>query len=84
MGLVRKAKINNYWSTNECIEKPIFSKTMSRNRFRQILQYLHFNDNDNIPAEADRLFKVQYYFTKKFKENFNVDQNISLDEGMVP
>ncbi|MGL5707887.1 MAG: transposase [Aeromonas sp.] len=87
MGLVRKVKINDYWSTNPLIETPIFSKTMTRNRFRQILQHLHFNDNSNIPQDADRLFKIQFlidYFSKKFKENFSLGQNISLDEGMVP
>ena len=60
---------------------------MSRNRFRQILSFLHFAVNSNIPDNADRLFKVQGiidYFTKKFQENFNLGQNITIDEGMIP
>ena len=24
------------------------------------------------------------YFSKKFEENFNLDQNIAIDEGMIP
>lgn len=40
-----------------------------------------------MPHNANRLFKVQYlidYFSKKFEENFNLGQNISIDEGMIP
>ncbi|KAL6420503.1 hypothetical protein ACFW04_013838 [Cataglyphis niger] len=64
MGIVKKARIDDYWSTNPLIEThQYFAK-----RFR-------------------RLFKVQFiidYFSKKFKENFNLSQNISIDEGMIP
>ena len=87
MGLVMKARINLYWSTNPIIETPIFSKTMSRNRFQKILKYLHFSDNKNMPPNADRLYKVQHlidYFSKKFEENFSPGQNISVNEGMIP
>ncbi|XP_047365376.1 piggyBac transposable element-derived protein 4-like [Vespa velutina] len=80
-------RIEDYWSTNPLLETRIFGKTMSRNRFRQILSFLNFSDNSKIPANADRLFKVQgiiNYFTKKFQENFNLGQNITIDEGMIP
>lgn len=79
--------MDDYWSTNPLLETPIFGKTMPRNRFRQILSFLHFSDNNNKPDSGDRLFKVQTiidYFTKKFQENFNLGQNISIDEGMIP
>ncbi|XP_068618055.1 piggyBac transposable element-derived protein 4-like [Battus philenor] len=87
MGTVKKARIDDYWSTNPLIDTPIFRKTMTRNRFRQILSFLHFSDNNNKPDNADRLFKVQFiidYFLKKFKDNFNLSQNISIYEGMIP
>lgn len=87
MGLVKKPRMEDYWSTNPLIETPIFSKTMSRNKFRQILTYIHFANNTNTPTNGNRLFKVQYlieYFSKKFEENFNLSQNICIDEGMIP
>ena len=87
MGIVKKAKIDDYWSTNPLIETPIFRKTMTRNRFRQTLSYLHFSNNNDKPDNAGRLFKVQPiidYFSKKFEENFGLGQNISIDEGMIP
>ncbi|KAL6432027.1 hypothetical protein ACFW04_007454 [Cataglyphis niger] len=87
MGLVRKARINDYWSTNPIIETSIFSKTMSRNRFRKVLKYLNFFDNEKMPSNADRLYKVQHlidYFSKKFQKNFSPGRNISIDEDMIP
>ncbi|KAL6416949.1 hypothetical protein ACFW04_014775 [Cataglyphis niger] len=86
-----KGKDNDYWSTNPIIDTPIFSKTMSRNRFREILKYLHFSDNEKMPPNTDRLYKVQHlidYFSKKRilfpQKNFSPGRNISIDEGMIP
>jgi len=36
MGQVRKDARDDYWSTDVCTSTPFFSKTMSRDRFRQI------------------------------------------------
>lgn len=78
MGIVKKTKIDDYWLTNPLLETPIFRKTMSRNRFREILLFLHFSDDNNKPENADRLFKVQpiiNYFSKKFQEITNLSKN---------
>nr|XP_033320948.1 piggyBac transposable element-derived protein 4-like [Megalopta genalis] len=87
MGLVRKSKLIDYWSTNPIIETPIFSKVMSRNRFRQILSCLHFSDNDNMPRNVDRLFKVQSiidHFKEKFNEVYKPMQKLLLEEDIIP
>ncbi|XP_043501577.1 piggyBac transposable element-derived protein 4-like [Polistes fuscatus] len=44
--------MEDYWSTNPLMKTPIFSKTMSRNRFRQILTYIHFANNANTPTNG--------------------------------
>ncbi|XP_043501574.1 uncharacterized protein LOC122523750 [Polistes fuscatus] len=44
--------MEDYWSTNQLMKTPIFSKTMSRNRFRQILTYIHFANNANTPTNG--------------------------------
>ncbi|XP_055386165.1 piggyBac transposable element-derived protein 4 [Condylostylus longicornis] len=87
MGLVKKNSIADCWSTNPLIEMPIFRKTMTRNRFQQILTFLHFSDNSIIPSNSNRLIKIQYiidYFCRKFMEIYTPNQNLSLDEGMIP
>ncbi|KAI4480431.1 hypothetical protein M0802_014215 [Mischocyttarus mexicanus] len=38
IGQVKKDRPHNYWSTDQSIETPFFSKVMSRSRFMQILQ----------------------------------------------
>ena len=47
----KKQVMCKYWSLDEVDETPL--KYMSRNRFRQILQFLHFRNNEN-PNENDR------------------------------
>ena len=69
----------------EPIATPYFSKTMSRNRFQIIWQFLHFRDGDTA-IEGDRLFKVRPvldYLLAKFRQMFLLSENISIDEGML-
>lgn len=87
MGLTKKPSINDYWSKDPLIETSTFSQTITCNRFDQILTFLHFSDNDNIPDNPGQLFKIQHiinYFSKKFKENFKSGQNIFIHESMIP
>nr|CAI5852794.1 unnamed protein product [Callosobruchus analis] len=47
---------------------------------------LHFSDNEQCP-EGDRLFKVQSLvdsLNEKFKNNIMCDENVCIDETMVP
>ncbi|MGL5708395.1 MAG: transposase, partial [Aeromonas sp.] len=87
MGYLRKNKLKDYWSTDPFIATPIFSKIMKRDRFLQILTFLHFNNNEDIGENADRLVKVQFlinYFSIKFANVYKPEQNLSLDEAMIP
>ena len=46
MGLVTKPNLSSYnWSTNPALNSPFFPSIMSRDRFLQILRYLHFAGN---------------------------------------
>lgn len=47
MGIVHKPNVNMYWATDDLYWTLIFAKTMSRDRFKLILKYLHFNDNND-------------------------------------
>ena len=48
MGLVNKPTIHSYWSTDEILQTPFFTNCMSRNRFTQILRYIHFVNNTQL------------------------------------
>lgn len=61
MSIIRLPNVRSYWK--ETIGNPIITETMGINRFEQIRQFLHFNDNlSMIPREDpghDRLHKLR-------------------------
>jgi len=87
MGQVRNENIRDYWSTDPTVSTPIFSHTMSRNRFESIWQLWHFSDNRQQTQDSGRLFKiwpVYEYFVQKFRSVCSPKQELSLDEAMIP
>ncbi|KAI4483477.1 hypothetical protein M0802_013354 [Mischocyttarus mexicanus] len=55
MGQIKKDRLHDYWSTDQSIETPFFSKVMSRSRFMQIFQSWHFCNNEDISTNSNRL-----------------------------
>lgn len=86
MSQVRKSRIQLYWSKNRCIETPIYSETMSRERFLLISCFLHFTD-DTVTGEAsDKLKKIRpiiTHFLEKFSSLYLLSENIALDESLM-
>ena len=85
-GIVRKPKLELYWSTRGIFQTPIFSQTMSRNRFQLIQKYRHFSDNNAAGINEDRLYKIRTILdivVNNFRTNYIPDRDISLDEGML-
>ena len=84
-GYVKMPFRRMYWETKPDANCFLVSKSMSRNRFEKIHQYLHFNDNMNIDPK-DKVFKVRPildHFNKKFGAFFMpLCNTYSLDEAM--
>ena len=64
MGIVKKPALRMYWITDATLNTPYFSHVMARDRYFQILRYLHFaNNNEEIKDKNqpgyDKLFKVR-------------------------
>ncbi|CAC5402527.1 unnamed protein product [Mytilus coruscus] len=64
MGIDVKQDIKSYWST-DCLETPYFATVLARDRFMQIMRYLHFTDpHQQVPqsgeANYDGTYKVRY------------------------
>lgn len=85
MGLDKKPKLADYWRNNDLY----WSKAagyMSRNRFEILLRMWHFADND-LCQPGDRLHKIQpivELLNAKFKRVVQPDENLCIDETMVP
>ncbi|CAC5388546.1 unnamed protein product [Mytilus coruscus] len=82
MGIVRKPSYASYWANgngNVLTYTLNFSQIMSRNRFQQILRFLHCNDNglaaERGQAGYDPLHKVANiieFFNRTFEENYSI------------
>ncbi|XP_064120710.1 piggyBac transposable element-derived protein 4-like [Macrobrachium nipponense] len=91
MGIVRLPGINDYWDTcHKPISQTWFREHFERDRFKLLLKFLHFANNDGMPAQDsqdyDPLYKnkpVIDYFVHVFKRHFHPSQNITIDESMV-
>lgn len=84
------ASFKNLWSQDEDIRNNLVSDTMRRNRFQEILQNLHFEDNSKASsktgANPDKMWKLRPitdHLKAKMIENFHAEQNLSYDESMI-
>ena len=86
MGLVKKGKIANYWSTNPLYKNEVAPSIMSRNRFQELLRYIHFADNVTIDP-TDRRAKILALvdlLQSKFQKLYTPEESIVIDESLVP
>ena len=59
MGVVNLPEVNMYWSTDPLLDHSWFRAILPRNRFKQILRFLHLNDNTTQKDHRDdKLFKM--------------------------
>lgn len=86
IGQIRKNKIDDYWTTDSVISTPFFSKIMTRNRFYQILRFLHFSNNTETIKNANKFYKIEpviKYFLHKFNTIYQPEQELFLDEYII-
>ena len=84
-GLVHNNRIRDYWSTDPLLSTPIFGQYFKRNRYQDILHYMHFANNEDI-ARNDRLEKSRPIiddFKRKFRNCMNPTQNLCIDESLL-
>ena len=60
MGIHKVPSVSDYWSQHALLGVPGITRNMSRNRFMQILQNLHLNDNSKMPQPGDQDFDKLY------------------------
>lgn len=85
MGLSVKPSLRDYWSTKIIYSNGV-SKLMSRTRFETLLSNFHLSDNQ-APNNNNRLYKISplvALLNKKFQSAVTADENVCIDETMVP
>jgi hypothetical protein len=75
-----------YWETSPDVRNEAISNAMSRNRFEDILRNFHIANNDTLDP-LDKFSKLRPLITdlnKRFLQHFPIQQQLSIDESMVP
>ncbi len=83
---MKKQRIEDYWSKDILIETPVFSKYMARNKYQNILKFLHFSSINASPSSEDRLWKVRTVmnlFQESFKNCMIPNQKVVIDESLI-
>ena len=91
MGINQLPEIRDYWSTNEYLRYAPIAERISRDRFEEITRYLHFVDNESLPARGEegfsRLQKVEPVISAlkvNFRAAYSPHCQVSVDEAMIP
>lgn len=80
-----KQRIKDYWAKEFIIETPVFSQVMARDRYLEILRYLHFAENTNV-NKNNSSFKIRCivdHFKSVFKSSLYPFQNLVIDESLM-
>ncbi|XP_071151167.1 piggyBac transposable element-derived protein 4-like [Mytilus edulis] len=91
MGIDVKPDLKSYWS-KDCLETPYFATVLARDRFMQIMRYLHFTDpHQRVPQRGepnyDSTYKVRYFMdalNQQMRDQYIPKRNVSIDECMIP
>ena len=82
-----KLDIDSFWQRNWGI--PIFAKTMYRNRFREIMRFLRFDDKNtrSLRLREDKFCMVSENWSKLVQNSqaaYNPNCNLTVDEQLLP
>ncbi|KAK9674605.1 Transposase IS4, partial [Popillia japonica] len=58
IGLVKYPMIERYWSKKPTYKNAVAPRIMPRNRFRALLRFWHFANNEDPAAEDNHLHKI--------------------------
>lgn len=58
MGMIRLPELSDYWCRWSFMQTTLFGKVFTRDRFFEILRFLHLADNDKTPKRTDPKYKL--------------------------
>lgn len=84
-GYTPSANRRLYWSTEVDTRNELVCNAMRRNRFEEIMRFMHCVDNNDLDT-IDKMWKLRPFMNKikaNFMKHFVPEQNLSFDESMV-
>ena len=84
-GYIPYPRRSMYWEMSSDSRNTIVASLFTRNRFLDVLQYLHLANNNNLNP-SDTFSKVNPLFkmiNESCLQNFIPEKNVSIDESMV-
>ena len=85
MGVNRLPSLHDYWSEHDMLRNIFISRTFTRDRFLQILRYLHLSDNTAVaPGRLSKISSFMAHLNASFQQSWNLGREISIDESLVP
>ncbi|MGH0137467.1 UNVERIFIED_CONTAM: hypothetical protein FKN15_024609 [Acipenser sinensis] len=85
-GYVPLPRRRMFWENENDVTNQAVTQGMSINRFEEIMSNIHCADNTNLP-QGDKLGKMRPVFdllNKRFLKFWPVEQNLDIDEAMLP
>ena len=89
--LCYKPRYEGYWNSREknfVVHTPGFGEVMTRDRFLSLWTYLKIvGEEDPTLDKTDKIYKVRPMLNQllpMFRHYYNANQELSLDEGMIP
>ena len=90
MGINNLPRLAMYWSSDPFIGNTGIQNIMTKNRFEELSQYLHFSNSETEPQRGeenfDRLYKVRSLLSgvlENSQKAYEPSKNLSIDEGMI-
>ena len=73
-----------YWADSPDVHNEAVSKSISRNRFREIFRFLHLRDNLQISDDIYYKVRPLFEFLNENFKKFTYSSTYSIDESIIP
>lgn len=83
MGIIKKPKLEMYWSTNPLLDTPIFREHISLRRFQSIQRYIYFSVHNESDDKIRKVRPFFEYLVQRFQKAYRPGPNISIDETLL-
>ncbi|CAF1274903.1 unnamed protein product [Didymodactylos carnosus] len=82
-GIIRKPELQMYFTTDELLATPIFSKILTADLFLMLLKMLHFETDEGSDAKLKKIWAVIEGLGSSFKDYINPEDSYALTKVCI-